>query len=194
VPFLLALRGAPLRRRLALGAWLSLVVGWGTGTWMPAAVANYFEQPLAVGFGLFLLVTLGMAAPYYMVFAAACGPLMRCFGAVAPLLVGAAWAGADLVRGRLLNGTPIYVGNSPWATFGYSQTGVGALMQIASWTGVYGVSFVLVCANAALAEAVRDLGQGRRLRRSWSPARSASARHPCTGLPSSGRTPARQWR
>ena len=39
VPFLLALRDAPLRRRLALGAWLSLVVGWGTGTWMPGAVA-----------------------------------------------------------------------------------------------------------------------------------------------------------
>lgn len=166
VPFLLVLRDAPLPRRLALGAWLSLVVGWGTGTWMPAAVADYFEQPLAVGFALFLVVTLGMAAPYYMAFAAVCGPLLRRFGAAAPLLVGAAWAGADLLRGRLLNGTPIYVGNSPWATFGYSQTGVDALVQVASLTGVYGVSFVLACANAALAEAARDLGRGRRLRRS----------------------------
>ena len=166
VPFLLALREAPLPRRRVLAAWLSLVVGWGTGTWMPEAVAGYFAQPLAVGFALFLLVTLLMAAPYYMAFAAAYAPLVRRFGGVAaPLLAGAAWAAADLVRGRLLNGTPIYVGNSPWATFGYSQAGVGSLMQIASITGVYGISFVLACANAAFAEAARDLVRQRRVGR-----------------------------
>lgn len=166
VPFLTALRDAPLSRRLALGAWLSLVVGWGTGTWMPGAVAGYFDQPLAVGFALFLLVTLAMAAPYYMAFAAVYAPLVRRFGgATAPLLAGAAWAGADLLRGRLLNGTPIYVGNSPWATFGYSQTGVDVLVQIASVTGVYGISFVLACANAAFAEAARDLARRRRVGR-----------------------------
>ena len=64
VPFLLVVRNAPLPRRLALALWLSLVVGWGTGTWMPGAVAGYFEQPLAVGIALFLAVTLVMATPY----------------------------------------------------------------------------------------------------------------------------------
>ena len=170
MPFLLALRDVSLSRRLALGAWLSLVVGWATGTWMPGSVAGYFDQPLAVGFALFLLVTMAMAAPYYMTFAAVYAPLVRRFGgAAAPLLAGAAWAAADLVRGRLLNGTPIYVGNSPWATFGYSQTGVGAMLQIASVTGVYGISFTLACANAALAEAVRDFARQRRLghRAAW---------------------------
>jgi apolipoprotein N-acyltransferase len=160
---LFALREARLGRRLMLGAWLSLVAGWGTGTWMPGAVAGYFAQPWAVGFGLFLLVTLTMAAPYYMAFAAAYAPLARRFGAAGPLLAGAAWAGAELLRGRLLNGTPIYVGSSPWATFGYSQSGVGPMLQIASVTGVYGISFVLVSANAALAEAARDLLRRRRL-------------------------------
>lgn len=161
VPFLLVLRGASLRRRLALGAWLSLVVGGANGTWMPAAVASYFEQPLAVGFALFLFVTLAMAAPYYMAFAAVYAPLARGSGAVAPLLAGAAWAGAELLRGRLLNGDLAYLGNSPWATFGYAQTGVDAVVQIAAVTGVYGVSFVLAAANAALAETVRDLGRRR---------------------------------
>jgi apolipoprotein N-acyltransferase len=166
VPFLSVLPDASLRRRLALAAWLSLVVGFGTGTWMPGAVAGYFAQPLAVGLGLFLLVTAAMAAPYYMAFAAVYAPLVRRFGgAAAPLLAGAAWVGADLLRGRLLNGTPIYVGNSPWATFGYSQTGVLALLQIASVTGVYGISFTLACANAALAGAARDLVVRRHLGR-----------------------------
>jgi apolipoprotein N-acyltransferase len=166
VPFLVALRGAALRRRLALGAWLSLVVGAATGTWMPGAVADYFDQPLVVGFALFLLVTLAMAAPYYVAFAGAYEPLVRGAGAAAPLFAGAAWAAAELARGRLLNGTPLYFGNSPWATFGYSQTGVDPVVQIASWTGVYGISFALVCANAALAEAARELWRERRLSRS----------------------------
>ena len=74
--------------------------------------------------------------------------------AATPLLVGAAWAAAELARGRLLNGTLTYVGNSPWATLGYSQAGWPAILQIASLTGVYGVSFVLAAVNAALAEVV----------------------------------------
>ena len=176
VPFLLALRDAPLRRRLALAVWLSLVVGWGTGTWMPEAVAGYFEQPRAVGWALLLLVSVLMAAPYYMAFAAVYAPLVHRFrGAAAPLLAGAAWAGADLLRGRLLNGSLLYFGNSPWATFGYSQTGVGPLVQIASLTGVYGISFTLACANAALAEAARDLTESRRIERSAGRALVAAA-------------------
>ncbi len=166
VPFLMALRDASLARRLALGAWISLVVGWGTGTWMPGAVAGYFAQPLAVGFALFLLVTLVMAAPYYMAFAAVYTPLVRRFGGVAgTLLTGAAWAGVDLLRGRLLNGTPVYLGNSPWATFGYTQTGVDTVVQIAAVTGVYGISFVLACTNAAFAAVAFDLLRRRRVGR-----------------------------
>src|SRR5262249_12300439 len=127
----------------------------------------YFEQPRAVGWALLLLVSVLMAAPYYMAFAAVYVPLVRRFrGAAAPLLSGAAWAGADLLRGRLLNGSLLYFGNSPWPTFGYSQTGVGPLVQIASLTGVYGISFTLACANAALAEAARDLTESRRIERS----------------------------
>jgi apolipoprotein N-acyltransferase len=175
VPMLFALREAPLGRRLALGAWLSLVAGWGTGTWMPGAVANYFAQPWAVGFALFLLVTLTMAAPYYMGFAAAYAPLARRFGAAGPLLAGAAWAGAELLRGRLLNGTLIYVGSSPWATLGYSQAGAPALLQIASVTGVYGISFALVAVNAALAEAARDLVRRRGISRRTAGALAAGA-------------------
>lgn len=154
VPLLVAIRGASPARRLALGALWTLLSGWGVGTWMPGAVAGYFDQPLAVGLGLFLLVTALMAAPYYMAFTAAYEPLARGAGAAAPLLVGAAWAAAELARGRLLNGTLLYVGNSPWATFGYSQAGILPVIQIAAVTGVYGISFVLACVNAAVAEVV----------------------------------------
>ena len=165
VPFLVALRGAAPRRRLALGALWTLAVGWAVGTWMPGAVSGYFQQPLSIGIALFLIVTGAMAAPYYVAFAVAYPRLVRGRGAAAPFLAAAAWAGAELLRGRLLNGTLLYVGNSPWATFGYSQAGVGAAVQIASVTGVYGVSFVLASVNAAVAEVLwRQLGARRRAR------------------------------
>jgi apolipoprotein N-acyltransferase len=166
VPLLLALRDASWRRRIALGVVWSLAVGWGLGTWMPSAVSDYFHQPLWVGAGLFLLVTGAMAAPYYVAFAVAFGPLARRFGVVAPFLVGAAWAGVELARGRLLNGTLLYVGNSPWGTFGYSQAGVAPLIQLASVTGVYGLSFLLVSVNAATAEIVGAVARRRRVERS----------------------------
>ncbi|MEO6029675.1 MAG: apolipoprotein N-acyltransferase [Candidatus Binatia bacterium] len=160
VPFFVVLRDAAWGRRLALGVFWTLVSGWSVGTWMPSAVATYFDQPFLVGVALFLIVTGCMAAPYYAAAAVAYAPLTR-FGAATPLLVGAAWAAAELARGRLLNGTLTYVGNSPWATLGYSQTGFTPLVQIAAVTGVYGVSFVVAAVNAGLAEIAARLLVGR---------------------------------
>jgi apolipoprotein N-acyltransferase len=154
VPFLVALRGAALGRRILLAVVWSFAAGWGVGTWMPRAVADYFDQPLAIGVALFAVVTGCMAAPYYALFAALYGPLARLHALATPLLAGAAWAGSELLRGRLLNDGPLYVGNSPWATFGASQFGVGPVVQVAALGGVYAISFVLACANAALAEAI----------------------------------------
>ena len=163
VPLLLALRGAALGRRIALGVLWSFLAGYGVGTWMPRAVADYFDQSLGTGIGLFVGVTALMAAPYYALFAVLQGPIARVRGARGPLLAGAAWAGAELLRGRLLNGTPVYVGSSPWGTFGASQFGVDPVVQVASLGGVYAISFVLACTNAALAAAVADAWRQRTL-------------------------------
>ena len=131
-------------------------------------MAGYFQQPLAVGIGLFLLVAGAMAAPYYVAFAVAYAPIVASFRMTGPLLAGAAWDGAEMLRGRLLNGTIFYVGNSPWATFGYSQAEMLSVIQIASLTGVYGISFVLAAVNAAGAELVCALVRERRVdRRAW---------------------------
>jgi apolipoprotein N-acyltransferase len=163
-PLLIAVRDATLRRRLGLGVLWSFAAGGALGTWMPRAVAEYFDQSLAVGFGLWALVTGLMAAPYYALFAVLAAPLLRP-GAAAPLLVGAAWAGAELLRGRLLNGGLVYVGSSPWGTFGASQVGADVVVQVASLGGVYAISFVLACANAAVADALVSLGGRTRVSR-----------------------------
>jgi apolipoprotein N-acyltransferase len=70
------------------------------------------------------------------------------------LLAGAAWAGAELARARLLAG-------DPFGLFGYSQVPVAHMVQIADVTGVYGISFVLAAVNVALAELWLALGWHR---------------------------------
>ena len=65
------------------------------------------------------------------------------------------WVVGEWLRGWLMDGFP-------WGLAGYSQHGVLPVIQIAEITGVYGVSFLLVAVNCALAAAVR-LGWRRAL-------------------------------
>ncbi len=71
-----------------------------------------------------------------------------------PLLAAMAWVGLELVRGRFATGFP-------YLLYGYTQHRFIALIQLAALTGVYGVSFVLVFLNAALACVVLEISKGR---------------------------------
>ena len=56
--------------------------------------------------------------------------------AAAPFL----WAALDLAAARITS--------VPWDQLGYSQVDNGFVNQLAPWTGVYGISFVLLLGNA----------------------------------------------
>jgi len=161
VPFFLALRGASVRAALGLGWLWSMLAAWSVGEWMPAAVETYYLQPRIVGYGVFALVATLMVAPYHTAFALAYRVLARRSGAPFVLVTAAAWTGAELLRGRLFTGTPLFIGN-PWALLGYSQPDALALLQVADLAGVYGVGFVLAAANAGLTEALVAWHAGRR--------------------------------
>lgn len=158
VPFLLAIRRGSAGRALALGWVFTVAVAYTVGDWFPRAVANYYAQPQIVGVAFFFGVSSIMAAPYVMAFAMVYRQLGRRPGPFVPLLTAAAWVAAEFGRIRILTG-------NPWAVFGYSQAGVMPLVQIAEVTGVYGVSFLLVAVNAAVAEIWLSNGRGRRGRR-----------------------------
>jgi apolipoprotein N-acyltransferase len=150
-PLMLALRRGGAGQALFV-AWLWCVVdAWVVGDWFPRAVAAYFQQSLALALALFVGVFTLMAAPYVMAFALAYRALSRRFHASLPFLAAAAWVAAELGRGRLFTGSPFFIGN-PWALAGYAHADHLALVQIASVTGIYGVSFAVACVNAALAE------------------------------------------
>jgi apolipoprotein N-acyltransferase len=64
--------------------------------------------------------------------------------AFAPFL----WVALELAGARITS--------VPWDQLGYSQVDNVLLTQLAPWTGVYGISFVLVAANAFLSAGILD--------------------------------------
>jgi apolipoprotein N-acyltransferase len=76
-------------------------------------------------------------------------------------LAGAAvWVALEMVRGRLFSGFP-------WNPLGASQYQLVPLIQIASVTGVYGVSFLVVWISLSLFSAGRMIFRRPTLRMAW---------------------------
>ena len=76
-------------------------------------------------------------------------------------LIGAAvWVALEMIRARLFGGFP-------WNFLGASQYQMVPLIQIASVTGVYGVSFLVVCVSLSLYSAVRMIFRRPALRLVW---------------------------
>jgi len=73
------------------------------------------------------------------------------FSRLAWALFGAAiWVGLEMIQARFLSGFP-------WHLLGVSQVKLTPLIQVASITGVYGVSFVVVWTSLSILTAVRVL-------------------------------------
>ena len=87
------------------------------------------------------------AAVYFAVFALVVHQLPRKSGMSFIFPTALFWTGLEWIRGWLLTGFP-------WGSMGYSQWNNHAGIQIASITGVYGVSFVVVLFNAAIAHLI----------------------------------------
>ena len=178
VPLLIALRTGSWRRTLGLAGLWGMLAAYGVTDWLPPAIANYYHQPLWLGMALFLTAAFLMGALDYMVFAVLYRSATRAGVRPMALLAAAAWVTAELGRSRILSG-------NPWGLIGYTQVGFGvgvppslaglphyaplAVSQVADLAGVYGVSFVVVAVNAALAEcwlsfSRRDRGGGAPVR------------------------------
>jgi apolipoprotein N-acyltransferase len=75
-------------------------------------------------------------------------------GLPSPWAAAALWAALDHGRSFLLTGFP-------WALLGTAQHHNRPLMALASYTGVYGLSFVVALGGAALADAIAARRRGR---------------------------------
>jgi apolipoprotein N-acyltransferase len=135
-------------RKISQAFWIGFVAGWiqifGLMIWIPAVMAHYggLARPLAwTGFALMV----SMLACFPGAACAATKCIINRQGDVSLLLLPFIWIVLEYAQ----NFFPF--GGLPWLLAGYSQSDYLTLIQIADVTGVYGVSFIILWFNAALA-------------------------------------------
>lgn len=158
---------------IALVPWLWLLLRTGTGSARPVlrgALLSYgcgvlwyagncywIYQTMHLYGGLSTV----MAAVVLVLFCLYLGLYHALFGAAAmvllalgrlrhlpPLLLALLWIGVEYARA--------HVTSFPWNLLGYSQIDNAALTRLSPWTGVYGISFLVALANAAIACGMSD--------------------------------------
>jgi apolipoprotein N-acyltransferase len=126
-----------------LGLWTYFVI---VAHWLVVAFSTFGGIPLAGGVAMMLVMALSTAA-YLAVPVAVSHALRAQRGWPLWLTLPPGIAGLELVR----NYVPF--GGCPWGNFGNALASVDVLRQGAALVGVYGLVFVVVLVNAALAEA-----------------------------------------
>ncbi len=138
--------GAPRTTRSALFLGLLTGLGYFAGTlyWLVETMTTFGGLPMAAA-----VTVAGLLVAYLSLFPAAfavtIARLRRSLGVpTAVLCVAPAWVASELGRQYVWDGFP-------WALLGYSQVSVLPIAQLASVTGVYGLSFLLALTSAAAA-------------------------------------------
>jgi len=148
VPLFLALAGQTVKNGFLLGGLAGLVFFAGTVHWVTNSVHFYGGIPVIPASLITLLLCLYLAL-YPALFGAALArqgtERFPWFFVSAPAL----WTALELTRTYIFSGFP-------WSLLGYSQYRVLPVIQMADLTGVYGVSFLIVMVNAALAGFIID--------------------------------------
>jgi apolipoprotein N-acyltransferase len=134
----------PLRRAFLLAYLCGFLWYMGNCYWVRDVMLQYGDMPplaptlLLMGFSLVLGLYFGIFGLTVMLVRRATGST-RLALAAAPIL----WVALELAAARITS--------VPWDQLGYSQVDNGLVNQLAPWTGVYGISFVIVFVNALLA-------------------------------------------
>lgn len=142
VPLLAATEGTRALRAFeagtACGTAFALVHLWG----LTVAMADFggIARPLTV---LLLLPLAAYVGTYVGAFAAGWAWSARLPPVGRLLFAAALWAALEYARTHLLTGFP-------WGFLAYTQYRNIPLIQVAAWTGMYGVSFLVALVNAAL--------------------------------------------
>jgi len=148
VPVFVALQGQSIRAGFLLAGITGLVFFCSTLYWV--AYALHRHGPFSAAPAVMTMALLCAALSIFIAFFGAMVVLIRerrpgLFLIAAP----AAWVALELARTHLLTGFP-------WLLLGYSQYSVLSLIQIADLTGVYGISFLIVLVNSAVAELLEN--------------------------------------
>ena len=153
-PLLISLHGVSGARAFRLGYVTGAVSSLGLLYWTSSVVVAYGGLSLPVGIGVMGLLCLAVAL-FPSLFAWLVGRWLAAFGPVALLISPVAWVGTEILRAHTLF-------RFPWCLLGYSQQANLPLIQVARYTAVYGVSFLVAAASGVLAYLALERSAPRR--------------------------------
>jgi apolipoprotein N-acyltransferase len=142
----------PLRRAFLLAYFCGFLWYAGNCYWIRDTMSRYGDMPLFAPTLLLIGYSLVLGL-YFGFFGLAVALVRRASGstrltlAAAPIL----WAAMELTASRITS--------VPWDQLGYSQVDNMLVSQLAPWTGVYGISFLLVAANSLYAYGILTRSQ-----------------------------------
>jgi apolipoprotein N-acyltransferase len=147
--------GAPRssRRAFALGLVAGGVYFTGTLYWLVETMTTFggLPTPLAVVAAFLLVAYLSL---FPAVYALLVNGFVRSFGPGGALMTAPAWVATELGRQYVWDGFP-------WALLGYSQVTWLPIAQLASVTGVYGLSALLAFTGSVAAWVLATRGRNR---------------------------------
>lgn len=113
----------------------------GTFYWIATTMSTYGGISPLLSLGVFALFVLVFSL-HTAIFAAMLRVLTLKFGSYGLFLAGPLWVAIELLQ------TYLIFGGFPWMLVGYALVPYIGTLQVVTWTGVYGLSFLLVSVNA----------------------------------------------
>lgn len=144
VPFLLSLYNKKPKQAFKAGLFLGVPYFFGTLYWIYHSINHYGGVPLVASIALVILLCLYLSL-YTGFFALFFSIAIRNTALPALFIAPVFWVVLEFLRSYLFTGFP-------WSSIGYTQYKFLTVIQIADITGIYGVSFLVVAVNGAVAD------------------------------------------
>lgn len=144
VPFLISLYDKKPKQAFKIGIFVGILYFYGNLYWIYHAVHHYGDVPFVISVAVVLLLCLYLSV-YIGAFAFFFSITIRSTRFPALVIAPLFWVTLEFLRSYLFTGFP-------WSSIGYSQYKFVTAIQIADITGIYGVSFLIVAVNGAIAD------------------------------------------
>jgi apolipoprotein N-acyltransferase len=144
VPLLYLIGGTQSVSAVMISSYVAGVIFFaGTCYWITETMSIYggLSVPVAVGVGALFALAFAL---YFVLFGLGLHLAVRKFGRRGLLFAAPLWVTVEWLRSVLFSGFP-------WMLSGYALAPHAGILQMATWTGVYGLSFLATAVNSAIA-------------------------------------------
>ncbi|HYR44017.1 MAG TPA: apolipoprotein N-acyltransferase [Terriglobia bacterium] len=142
-PWLYVIASGPmLRRMFAVSYAAGLVFFAGTFYWFSETMVIYggLSIPLAIAVGVLFVAVYGL---YFVLFGLGLRYALNQFGPRGLFFAAPLWVIVELLRSILFSGFP-------WMLSGYALVPYTGTLQMVTWTGIYGLSFLATAVNSII--------------------------------------------